>query len=145
MTGDHSRPSRFHSGVTLKEHLEKIIELEIKRIDEAVAEARRQQELKFEGVPAEYAKRSELANTAIAVQNLKDQELKSINAEVDLKLGRGEYEDRHKDILREIASLKEIKDYLAGRASQSAVNRSTIIAVIGLLIGIAAAFRAFKF
>ena len=128
-----------------EKHLREILALEIKRIDDNVVEARRQADLKFEGFPNEYARRGELLSTAATVQDLKDKELKSINAAIDLKLGKTEYEDKHQAILREVGALKETKDYLAGRASQAAVTWSIIIAIIGLLIGIAAAFRAFHF
>jgi len=144
MTGHNSRPTRFHGGVTLREYLEKIVELKIDAMIEASKEARRLMEVTMAGFPAEYAKKGELLVTANSVQELKDKELSSLKLLVDTKLGKIEYEDKHNTLLEKIDLLKESKDVMEGRASQSSVTRSTIIAIIGLLVGIAAALRAFK-
>ena len=146
MTGHNSKPSpsRFHGGVSLKEHLEAIISLEIKRIDENVVEARRQLEKTMQGFPAEYARKADLLGTADNVQEIKDKELKEIKTILDGKQSIVAYEEKHSTLLSKIDEFANFKTIMETKASQSSVNKSTIIAVIGLLIGIAAAFRAFK-
>jgi hypothetical protein len=152
MTGNNSKPSRFHGSVSVKELLEKELALEVKRIDERMLAANQVLAKVLEGFPAEYAKRTESERLAGALQDLKDKELGTIRSSIENKLGKVEYEEKHRVLLEKIEELTIFKTTITttktlvdSKASVKAVYTSIAIAAVGIVIGIASALRSFKF
>jgi len=144
MCSDKYESTEQYFSVPLKDYLEKVIELRIDSIKDAIFEARRLQEKEMAGFPGEYAKKADLLGTAIIVQEIKDKELKEIKSMTDGKLSKIEYEEKHNTLMEKIGELGTFKTVMETKASQSSVNRSLVIAIIGMIIALAAALRSFK-
>ena len=126
MTGNQSRPSRFHGDFATKELLDtrvslevKVIntkiDLEIKRIDDSVTEARRQQEMKFAGFPSEYAKISDMEVTAATLKELKDKDLGGLKDLIDQKVTKGEYDQKHDNLTSAVSKVEKNIENINGR------------------------------
>jgi hypothetical protein len=71
------RFSKYRDGVSLQEHLEKIINLRFDAIEKAIKEARRVMEHRMEGFPQQFVQRGE-TDTALTELKLKVDQLMEV-------------------------------------------------------------------
>ena len=115
MTGHNSRLTRFHSDISLKDHLEALFGQRFEFVEREITEARRLMENKMAGFPAEYAKKLELEQTALLVKELKDNDLNSIKISIEKKLSKEEYDTRHEVLLQKAVGWESIEANINGR------------------------------
>jgi len=115
MTGHNSRLTRFHSGISLKDHLEALFGQRFEFVEKEITEARRLMENKMAGFPTEYAKKLELEQTALLVKELKDNDLSLVKSSIDKKLSKEEYDTRHEVLLQKAVGWESIESNINGR------------------------------
>jgi hypothetical protein len=121
-------------GVSLKEHLERIIDLKFDSIEKETNEARRLMEKNMAGFPAEYAKKLELEQTAGLVKELKDKDFREIKDTIDLKLGVIEYNQRHESLDKEIGRIARDLSNIQGRIIGTGGVVMFVVIVVQVLI-----------
>ena len=134
------RFSKYRDGVSLQEYLEKVIKLKIESLDKGIIEARRVMENLMLGFPQEYAKKSDMAITAMTLKELKDKDLEDIKTRIEARMSRSEYEQKH-DVLVEkidtnakaIASLREERANVQGRIVATGGVIVVVIAIVQVL------------
>ena len=137
MTKAIQHPNRCmtqEQGVSLRDYLERIIELKFIANDKELVEARRQMELKMSGFPTEYAKKLELEQTAGLVKELKDKDFREIKESIDLKLGIVEYNQRHESLDKEINRIGNDLSNIQGRIIGTGVVLGLVVIAVQVLI-----------
>ena len=125
------RFSKYRDGVSLQEHLEKVIELKFAALDKEIAEARRVMEERMRGFPSEFAQKGDMLVTASTLKELKDKDLKELKGMFDNTIARPEYENKHSSLMEKIElSSKEINDLKNERAN----IQGRIVATGGVIV-----------
>jgi hypothetical protein len=141
MTDALKRPNRCMTqemGVTLKEHLEKLIDLRFAAMDREINEARRIMETRMKGFPSEFAQKGDMVTTASTLKELKDKDLEELKVKIEARLGRDEYEQKHAGLMEKIEIVKEevngIKNERANIQGRIVGTGATIGVIVSIVI-----------
>lgn len=145
-------PSDTNNEVTVREHLEKLIDCYIERmqteidlkfaaITDSTAEARRLMEGRMAGFPREFARKDDLEITALAVREIKDKDIEGLKGMIEDKLSRQDYAQRH-EILQEkidrletgLQDIQNIRSNLQGRIIATGGAVVFIVALTQILL-----------
>jgi hypothetical protein len=137
MTNGPRRFSKYRDGVSLQEHLEKMINLRFDAVDKGIVEARRVMEARMDGFPNEFVRKGDADVKINSIEN----DVKTLKDLITQFVTRPEAELTHTNMENDIKSLMEVKNQMVGKASNNFVIVSIVISLVVLGLTMLRHFR----